>query len=247
MMNTKAKIQGARLKEGRKIDTWRFALPDDTSAEFTIHLIVSGDQMRFTAGSTHPLFRAIKLDDTDLEKLRDRLEDKFRDALEEHFGADWQPATMLEVSVRETDRNAGGHTEAEKSVTIKLRAVPLRLDATRPQGNLGETRVIMRESPQIVIQRARTDRFQVDKGLDSRNMRFHRENDDDLARVIMPDERDLVPDLDRLRETMARFGQNLADACSPQNIAMNGVPTPEDLVDIMQASAETEPEGPDHT
>lgn len=244
MMNTKAMIQTGRLKEGRKIDTWRFSLPDG-AAEFAVHLVVTGSQMRFTVGSTHPLFCNIKLEDTDLEKLRDRLEDEFRDALEEHFGVDWQPATMLEVSVQETDRKASSYSEAEKGVTITLRAVPLRLDATRPQGNLGETRVIMRDSPQTVVQRARTDRYEIDKGLEPRNMMFNRENDMEISRVILPERESQSADLDRLRNHLTMFARNLADACSPQRIATHGVPTAGDLVLIMQAMVENDPEGPE--
>ena len=243
MMNTKAHIQQARMKEGRKIDSWRFTLPEGGPAEFAIHLVTKGNQMWFTAQTDHPLFRAIIGSDTDLEKLRDKLEESFRDELERQFGTDWQPATMLEVSVSETDRRASSYSEAEKGVTIKMRSVPLRLDATKPQGNLGETRVIMRESPQTVIQRSRTDRYQVDKGLDARNMMFNRENDDDISRVVLPDHQGQAVDMNRLREAMARFGQNLADACSPQSISMRGVPAPEDLVRIMQASVESEPDG----
>lgn len=245
MMNTKATIHGARLKEGRKIDTWRFSLPDGGSAEFSINLLTKGEQMRFTAKTSHPVFRNIALDDTDLEKLRDALEDAFRDALEAHYGTAWEPATMLEVSVRETDRAVTSHSEAEKGVTISLRAVPLRVDTTQPPGNLGETRVIMRESPQTVVQRSRTDRYQVDKGLDPRNMMFHRENDHDLARVVLPDHQSQADGMERLRVALARFGETLADACSPETIAMNGVPAPEDLLRFLQESLENVSEGPE--
>ncbi|MCW3783601.1 hypothetical protein [Defluviimonas salinarum] len=133
------------------------------------------------------------------------------------------------------------YREATSEVRIALKLKPVRYDLATPPGNRGETRIITRDTPATVIQRSHRDRYEVDKkDLSSRNMRFFSENNAPVSRTVIPDRAGVVEDIEDLRQALLRFAAGLADRMSPDRLGLAGLPSPDDLVEIMREAANPE-------
>lgn len=234
-------IDGTRTEAGKKIDTWKFKLPDDTQLKVDIALHTRIEAMRFTAGSAHPVFRDLYEHGTDLEKLRDSVQAWVRARIEEHFGADWGHGRLVECEYTHRIIPEDRARDAESEVKLTLSVKPVRFDATRPVGNRGETMVIRKDTPHTILQRSHTDTFERKGGdMSSENMRLYRESGATVSRAIIPETSDLDAKLNALQELMVRFGAGLADRMSPSRINLEGVPDGADLVAIMRDAADPE-------
>ncbi|MCW3784662.1 hypothetical protein, partial [Defluviimonas salinarum] len=96
-MKPHAEIDQSRTDAGRKIDTWRFSLPDGKRLEVAISLHSSREEMEFTTKAEHPVFRDLALRGTDLQTLRDEVQAWVRARIEDHWGADWGHGFLVEV------------------------------------------------------------------------------------------------------------------------------------------------------
>lgn len=237
-MRPRAKIDPSRKDEGRKIDAWRFDLPDGSRLDIHIRLHSGDGRMWFTTANTHPVFRHLSHKATDLQILRADVERDVHEVIASHFSASWAPAFLVEAERRHDDHDENPYRGARRDVSLRLSVAPVHLDTTRPVSNRGVTRVIANDKPFDVVQRALRDRFDVDrKSLDSDNLRFASEQSADISRAVLRESRNLEQDLAQLQDAIDRFSILLADRLAPDEIARHGIVQPQELVGIMAAAA----------
>lgn len=237
-MRPSPNIESTRTDAGRKIDSWRFTLPDRSKLEVHIHLHSSAGEIHFTSQIDHPVFRHLKHRGTDLSALRGQVEADVHEVIEHHWGADWRPAVLVEFSYKTLDVAESRYTDERKEFSFTLMRQPVRINATRPPGNDGLTELIARETPFSVLQRSHRDRFNPEKGMDADNMRLRRESGSTVSRTVLAEDLATTSRLEALDGALQRFSAALGDRMSPQRLGAEGPPDPADLVEIMRLAAD---------
>lgn len=239
-MRPSPNIDSTRTDAGRKIDSWQFSLPDRSRLEIHIHLHSASGEIHFTTQTDHPVFRHLHHRGTDLGVLRGQVEADVHEVIEHHWGAEWRPALLVEVSYKSLDVAEGRYTDEKREMSLSFTRKPVRMNATRPPGNDGLTELIARDVPFEVIQRSHRDSFEPEKGMDAKNMRLRQEAGATVSRTVLPEQAGLTERLDLLEETLLRFAAGLGDRMAPQRLGMEGPPSPGELVEIMRAAADPE-------
>ena len=237
-MRPSPNIDPTRTDAGRKIDSWRFVLPDRSRLEIHIHLHSSSGEMHFTTQTDHPVFRHLKHRGTDLGRLRAEVEADVHETIEHHWGADWRPAVLVELSYKTLEVSESRYTDEKREFSLSLTRRPVRVNATRPPGNDGVTEVIARDTPFHVVQRSHRDVFEPAKGMDEGSIRLRQEAGSTVSRTVIDETSGLTERLDVLDAALQRFAAALGDRMSPQRMGMEGPPDPEDLVALMRQAAD---------
>lgn len=232
-------IDGTRTDAGKKIDTWKFKLPDETLLTVDIALHTRSAAMQFSAGTRHPVFHDLSQHGTDLEVLRDSVQDWVRARIEDHYGADWGHGRLVECDYTHREVPEDRVRVASSEVRLTLSVNPVRFDATRPVGNRGETTVIFKETPQTILQRSHSDTFEkVGNDMSTENMRLYRESGATTSRVLIAETADLDARLRDLQQVLLQFSAGIADRLSPGRISLEGLPDGAELVTIMRRAAD---------
>jgi hypothetical protein len=226
---SKVHPSSTRTSDGKKIDTWRVKLPDGQS-EITVNLHSTGDSIHFTAKGTHSCIKGLSWEGSDLALLRSTVMEDVEKAARRHFKSDWEPAVSLDVSLYKTDR---GDTS---KVQISLEVVDIHIDPSRPMGNQGDTHILKGQVPTVMVQRSHDQTFECSGSLDRENMIFSRERGNTVARSIV--DGDQRAEVLALASAMEAFSIKLMRRTSPDMMKLAGVPTPEDLIEIMTSAIE---------
>jgi hypothetical protein len=242
-MRPHVKIDGSRTDAGRKIDAWRFSLPDGTRLEIDVHLHAHGEEMWFTTKNAHPAFRHLTHKATDLAVLRTQVQADVHEVIEVHFGADWIPSYLVTTKRDRKDLDENRHGGETHSVQLKFTFAPVRMDARQPPGNDGLTRLIANDQPFSVLQRNHRDRFDVEKNdMRTDSMRRFGANHDPESAVVLREGPGVAAGLEALQETLDRFSLLFADRMGPEAISREGLPAPEELTRLMKAAVDPDTE-----
>lgn len=232
----------------RKIDTWKIRLPEGGAAELDVHMLTEKTGVSFSVTSEHQLLRGLVFEGTDLERLRRDAEEQACAAVARHIEAEWAPALLVEMKPisRQVDEN-DYDSSLQREVGLTLRVQPVSQNVSQPVGNRGQTRVQRGPKVVTIVQRARTDVFERSKSLRDGDPVLSHEAFEAASRVLVPHDAQAEAELGALATQVEAFGRLLADALSPEAIALRGVPTPDDLTDMMReaAGAEAAPDEPD--
>lgn len=223
---SKVDASHTRTSAGKKIDSWRVALPDGPT-EVVVMLHSGSDGIYFQASSGHPCLKDLSWEGTDLGALRVTAMEDVEKAARLFFTADWQPAIMLEASIDKTDR------EDTKRLYFSIDMVKLFVDPNKPVGNQGETQVLKGHIPQKIIQRGHNQQFEYKKrDLTSDNLIMSREQHKTASRVVV--DSDMEEAVATLTQTLEGFYLNLLEKMAPDEVRMYGVPSPEDLALLLR-------------
>jgi hypothetical protein len=226
----------ATRAEGRKIDSWRVALPDG-KAEIKISMHTKHDEIIFTAKGDHPAIKGLHWQGTDLTKLRTEVMEDVDRAVSRYFSDQWKPAVAVEASLYKADR------KAEMRVQLSIETTDIHVEEGRPIGNQGETHILKETTPQVMIQRSPDQVFEAGKGLDAANMRLSRERGNLASRAIVDAEhREAVL---AISKTLEAFSMELMRRMSPDRMRYDGVPEPEDLALLMRKAIDEPQEAPE--
>lgn len=242
------KIRNRKGGGGRKIDEWTVALPGGKKASFDVLLeYQDGVAVNVVQGSA-PHFQDCRLFDSDLNRLIEKLEAHVEQVIASEISIGWSPAHVVETRVR---NQCAGPEGRRFSLSINLQTVEHRPEDR--VGNLGETVVRSKHSQKIVVQRGHEDDF---AGLEPKSgslldpevaawmsSPLWNEPGDDASRVVVPQAAETTL---TLVDALEDFGMRLARRLSFSEVSRNGMPAPEDLIDIMRAAVcgATEPGEP---
>lgn len=238
-MHPVAQVSQTRLQAGKKIDTWKFNLPDDTKLEMDVYLHANRDEVSFSVSSSHPVFKNVTGKHTDLQILRDEITILVQRRIHEHYSADWKPAVMIEVDHSSRNQERSWCLDEERTISFSFKITPLYQNVSAPVGNRGETLIITREIPKTVIQRSHKDVFERSKSIVNLDKTFS-ESGKTISRTVLTEPENHEAQVAEIEMTLRRFTNLFADRMSPNGIGMRGMPTPQDLVDMMSKAADSD-------
>jgi hypothetical protein len=228
-----------RTGGAHKVSEWRIGLPGGDTAVFDIGLEFSDDGGIFTATSKHPSFQKFKIGHSDINILKERLEDHALDLVRTALADGWEPARVVEVRTKDYTLHGS------RRVSVDVVSNPVEYTPENPVGNRGETRLRTDREHMTIIQRSMNDDFSDMKPksgcLTDPTVRelmsspFRNELDDRASRVLLPGTGETVdPVFDAIKE----FGERLAHRMSWQEVSMNGPMAPREMIDLMRAAIE---------
>lgn len=226
-----------RTSDGKKFDTWTLRAPGGRSLQVEVtHHAHPGNGYIFRAASRDPLLEGLSWEHTDIEKLRAEVHAEISEIVTRHIAADWAPAHLVEVSLYDTTENL---RTSQNLLQLRLEIQDVRRDTKASRGNRGECRISFGSDDRTIIERGPDYAADFDpRDLSSDNMRVAREADDVRARAVIDRNADTHADLEALEETMRQFSRRLMERMAPDAVRSRGVPSPEDLVDLMHEAAE---------
>jgi hypothetical protein len=240
------RARNTRTGDARKIDEWSVQLPGGDRARFDVTIRYEHGVCVFSVKSDHPDFKGVRPQDSDLNRLRAELAEEARHVIEGRLSEDWDPATMLEISHKTSDRREG---TVGTDFTLSLRLRPVERLGQPSSGNMPVARIRDAYRQERVMLRGHAEDFTPLKPRSGsltdpevKDWMAHpisRDPEKGLGRIVNHGdgaaERELLRALDA-------FATGLSDRLSPDRVAHEGIPDPYELVDLMRMA--TEP-GPD--
>lgn len=223
-----------RLKQGKKIDTWRIDMPGQGDhILLDVHMIAKR-QITFEVTSSHPLARDRTWRDSDLDRLYGTVVDDIEILVADHLDAEWERSLLVETHVGDKDHDSDGGM----SLRLGFRSVHAARGA--PDNNHGERRIAEKGATRTILERAFDDPPPDPTGF--ADMPLHQQMryraNDTTSRVILKQ----TPETDRaladVSATLRAFTEILARRLGPADPA-GGAPSPDELVDMMGQAAET--------
>lgn len=213
-------------KGGRKIETWTHHFPDDEKAEIEVFLVSSGETSAFEARSTHPLLKNFKWQHTDISQLADLVKSDIQEAVNTHSGDRWQPAMVLEVNPQIEDKTR------RKVASVSITTFPVTLDTLTPPANDGTRRVLRDGVSGSIQERSINDEAHAQLG----SSRIRMESSS--TRRVLLTSAEIEEQTGALQSTLETFGRILGMRLSPDNPNPDDIPTPQDLVEMMQKAVD---------
>lgn len=250
------RARNTRTGDARKIDEWSVQLPSGDRARFDVTIRYEHGVCVFSVKSDHPDFKGVRPQDSDLNRLRAELSREAREVIEGRLSEDWDPATMLEISHKTSERKEGT-IGTDFSLSLRLRPVE-RLD--RPQeGNIPVETIRDAYRQEKVAIRGHSEDFTAFRpksgSLTDPEVKawmahpISRDSERGMGRIVNQGdgfaERELLRALDA-------FATGLSGRLSPDRVAREGVPDPYELVELMREATkpalttgvEETPDGP---
>jgi hypothetical protein len=222
------RVPPARANAGKKIDTWRMTILDQ-SYEVPIHMLIKDGEVCFSAAVKSDAMKHLTWSGTDLEDMRVQIERDVEAEAQRIAARDWQPSICVEFE----RRTPIGRKNLGTSISFTYH--DLMQNMSRAIGNQGETEVFEDGRRTLVIQRSHDQAFETSKNdLSAENIRFSAEKDRQVARVILPESDRQA--LEYLTHALNAFSDGLSDRLRPDLIRMDGVPSSEDLVCILETA-----------
>jgi hypothetical protein len=241
------RARNTRTGEARKIDEWSVPLPGGDRARFDVTMRYEHGICVFAVRSEHPDFKWVRPHDSDLNRLRALLAEEARAVIEGRLSEDWDPATMLEISHKTAERREGT-VGTDFSLSLRLRPVE-RLGRSQ-EGNMPVATIRDAHRQERVVLRGHAEDFTplrprsgslTDPEVKSwMSHPISRDPECGLGRIVRKGdgaaERELLRALDA-------FATGLSGRLSPDRVSREGVPDPDELVELMREAAQT-PEPP---
>lgn len=232
------RARNTRTGEARKIDEWSVSLPGGDRARFDVTMRYAHGVCVFSVKSDHPDFKGVRPQNSDLNKLRADLSQEAREVIEGRLSEDWEPATMLEISHGTAEREEGT-IGTDFSLSLRLRPVE---QLNRPQGGnmplatirdaYRQEKVVLRgHAEDFTPLKPRSGRLTDPEVRDWMAHPISRDPEKGLGRIVC--QGDGAAERELLR-ALEGFATGLSDRISPDRIAREGVPGPDDLVDLMR-------------
>jgi hypothetical protein len=236
------RARNTRTGDARKIDEWSVQLPGGDKARFDVTMRYVHGVCVFGVRSDHPDFQGVRPQDSDLNQLRVELAEEARHVIEGRLSEDWDPATMLEISHKTSERREGT-IGTDFSLSLRLRPIERRDEPQEGNMPLAIIRDAYRQEKVAI--RGHAEDFTVLKpksgSLTDPEVKawmshpISRDPDRGMGRIVRggdgTQERELLRVLDA-------FATGLSDRLSPDRVAREGIPAPYELVDLMRAAAE---------
>lgn len=240
------RARNTRTGDARKIDEWSVHLPGGDRARFDVLIRYEHGVCLFSVRSDHPDFRGVRPQNGDLNLLRAELAEEAREVIEGRLSEGWDPATMLEVSHKTSERKEG---TVGTDFTLSLRLRPVERLGQPSSGNMPIARIRDAYRQEKVVLRGHGEDFGPLKprsgALTDPEVKawmahpISRDPERGLGRIVNRGdgarERELLRVLDA-------FATGLSDRLSPDRVAREGVPDPYELVGLMREAARAAPE-----
>ena len=227
-MSGRLEIPRSHKASGRKIDTWKFRQINGDEVEIDVNLISRGNAPIFTATSSHKLISHLSWENTDINALATTVETDVSAVFADHDETEWLPSTLVEVAPDSNTAFAG-----RSEVSLKVGYWSVALDAKTALRNDGTRRILRNARVETVIERSHA---LSDGTIEAGGQRY--KIDTPLSRVVIPDTKETQKALSSLHATLESFNAKLAAALSPDRTQADPVPSPSDLVRMMQDAAD---------
>ena len=244
------RARNTRTGDARKIDEWSIPLPGGDKARFDVTMRYEHGLCIFGVRSDHPDFRGVSPSDSDLNRLRATLAEEARHVIDGRMSEDWDPATMLEISHKTSDRREGT-IGTDFSLSLRLRPVERR--EVPQEGNMPMAIIRDAYRQEKVAIRGHGEDFAPLKprsgSLTDPEVKawmshpISRDPERGLGRIVRHGDGAAEHALLRVLES---FATGLSDRLSPDRVAREGIPDPYELVDLMREATgpgETPEEG----
>lgn len=239
------RIGSSRTGAAKKFADWPIRMPGGQDALFAVTFRENGENVVFQATSTHPWFKDVLIEADDPNRIRRDIEELARERIAREREGTWAPGTLVSVVTKRT-RNEG---QGRQSLEFQLDLEEIEFLQAVPIGNRGQTSIRTEFSQKVIFQRGPEDRFEnaMDEarsiGL-SGSLRdreaaafwsdpIRQETGTPMTRVIVPDDSAQV---EVLADTIERFLRAFGARMAPGRRAIEGVPSPDDLVELMRQS-----------
>lgn len=238
----KVRMKRTRTDAARKITEMSVVMPDGKAAIFDVMLQNIGSTPMFVAASDHPLFADIRIQNSDIAILQDKIVGLAQDRVQAQGAAEnWAPAELLEINCRRSTH------ELNRSLTITISSEDLQYQRGANLGNRGETSVRNGYDKKIVYQRGPADDFSdVPKMMDHLQKRslldpevkaafaspLRGQSAEPMTRVIVDHELGEA-DAKLVLDVMETFTRSLMARLSPDVRALRGQVRPDEIAELM--------------
>lgn len=226
-----------RTDAGRIVDTWKFTLPAGGTVDFKVTLHSDNDGAWFTAATEHPDFRIVNLRSPDINRLKAELTTCVEERLDVIHAAEWTPSVMHEVSYSDRAYFRTHGVRQIEGVMISFGFAPVSANTAMPVGNRGETMITVGEGPVTAVQRAHDDVFVKPTSMKDMHAVDAREYSDRVSRTIVPETEDHDARSRALLKCLRTFAGLMGDRMAPSAVSRQGLPSPDDLAEMMRAAA----------
>jgi len=231
------RARNTRTGDARKIDEWSVQLPGGDKACFDVTMRYVHGVCVFGVRSDHPDFQGVRPQDSDLNRLRAELTGEARVVIEGRLSEDWDPATMLEISHKTSDRREG---TVGTDFTLSLRLRPVERKGAPQEGNMPlatirdayrQERVAIRGHGEDFTQlRPRSGSLTDPEAKAWMAHPISRDPERGLGRIVNHGDGGAEQGLVRVLDA---FATGLSDRLSPDRVAREGIPDAHELVDLM--------------
>lgn len=235
------RARNTRTGDTRKIDEWSVHLPGGDRARFDVTIRYEHGLSMFSVRSDHPDFKGVRPQDSDLNRLRAELTEEARQVIEGRLSEDWDPATMLEISHKTSERREGT-IATDFSLSLRLRPVEAR--DTPNTGNLPLATIRDAYRQEKVAVRGHGEDFTPFRprtgNLTDPEVKawlahpVSRDPETGLGRIVTPGDGRAEHALLRALDA---FATGLSNRLSPDRVAREGIPAPSELVALMRDAA----------
>jgi hypothetical protein len=250
------RARNTRTGDARKIDEWSVHLPGGDRARFDVLIKYDHGVCVFSVRSDHPDFKGVRPQNGDLNQLRADLALEARDVIEGRLSEGWDPATMLEISHKTSERKEG---TVGTDFTLSLRLRPVERLGQPSSGNMPiakirdayrQEKVVLRgHAEDFTPLRPRSGSLTDPEVKDWMAHPISRDPEKGLGRIVNHGDGEAERELLRVLDA---FATGLSGRLSPDRVAREGVPDPYELVELMQGAAgpaqepltEETPDGP---
>lgn len=232
------RARNTRTGDARKIDEWAVHLPGGDRARFDVTIRYVHGVCVFSVKSDHPDFKGVRPQNSDLNLLRAELTHEAREVIKGRLSEDWDPATMLEISHKTSERREGT-IGTDFSLSLRLRPVE-RLGRSQ-EGNMPLATIRDAYRQEKVAIRGHGEDFAPLKprsgSLTDPEVKawmahpISRDPDQGLGRIVPHGDGSAEQALLRVLDS---FATGLSDRLSPDRVAREGIPDPYELVDLMR-------------
>lgn len=224
-----------RTQDGRRVDTWTYTQADaprsESRIEIEVYLHAKPSGMVFEARSRHPLVGKRTWENSDINELRQQVEQGINELVEERASASWTPSIVLETNL---------YTGNRDGESVELRVKTQRVKAQNSgSSNRGVVRAIVGGSQKTLVEcvqgedlRSRMSTQDLPK-MDQEDLALMHASDGP-SRVVLPATEENEQDTELLKKTIKVFSRLLTDAAGPSRVEQRGVPTGDRLVTLMK-------------
>lgn len=215
--------------EGRKIDTWKFEMPDGNKYDITINMISNRDGIKFLAFANSGLFSKFSMESGDINELKNIVTDRAREIADHYLGADWIDAVHIHTQSCELSK------KKKNSWGLRVDWSLLKMNSSIPPDNMGHVQTLNSGSPQQTQTRSHRLKIPTDDS-DSLLKKVNARRNEGESIAVVPATVETLQALQQQRQLMRIFEDKLMDRMSPHNLSILGVPGPDEICSILQNS-----------